>query len=71
MDDLHNHADDCITSNATLQRLDRGIPNGLLHGGSHFHDAPHNQSVPVDHCPMDDMMAHVKCLNLARPMSTR
>ena len=71
MDALHNRADDCITSNATLHHLGRGIPSGLLHGGNHFHDASRNQSVPANPCPMDDMMAHIKCLNLVRPMSTR
>ena len=57
----------CIARDATLQRLDRGISNGLLHGGSHFHDAPHNRKACEDHCPMDDMMDQVKRLHLARP----
>ena len=71
MDTLYNRVGNRVAGDAALQRLDRRIPNGLLHGGSDFHDAPHNRSGPVDRCPMDDMMAQVKRLNLARPMSTK
>ena len=71
MDALYHRVGNRIAGDDSLQRLDRGIPNGLLHGGSHFQDAPHNRRVLIDRCPMDDMMAQVKRLNLSRPMSTQ
>ena len=70
MDDLHNHVSNCIRSDKNLARLDRGRPNGLLHGGNHFHDAPHNRTPPIECCPMGDIMAQVKILNLVRPVPT-
>ena len=71
MDALHNRADNCITSNATLQRLDRGIPNGLLHGGVVTFMIIITTKVYLSNTVQYDMMAHVKYINLARPMSTR
>jgi len=41
-------------------------------GGDKTKEMPrHNRTVHENHCPMDDMMAQDKHLNLARPMSTR
>ena len=54
MDTLRNHVDNCISNNATLLHLELGRLDNLLHGGSHFNDAPHNRIPVVECCLMDD-----------------
>ena len=56
-----------IAGDASLVRVENGRPDMLLHGGSHFHDAPHNRTNAEGECPMDAMRAQVKSLNLVRP----
>ena len=59
--------DDNLNENATLIWLENGRPDLLLHGGSHFADAPHNRTTTEEDCPMDKMLAQVKHWNLVRP----
>ena len=56
-----------VSENDTLVRLEQGRPNVLLHGGSHFEDAPINRRPNADRCPMDDIIDSVKRQNLVRP----
>ena len=60
MEVLQNHVDDCIGGYPSLVRLEGGKPNTLLHGGSHFHDAPRHRMPETQICPMDKMMEQVK-----------
>ena len=56
-----------LNENATLVWLENGWPDLLLHGGSHFADAPHNCTPTEEDCPMDKMLAQVKHRNLLWP----
>ena len=67
MDALHNRVDNCISSDSNLISLERGRPTALLHGGSHFFDAPRNRLPENNECPMDKMIQQVKNQNLERP----
>ena len=42
--------DDNLNENATLIWLENGQPDLLLHGGSHFADAPHNCTPTEEDC---------------------
>ena len=47
MDALHDRVDNVMAGcDPNLVRLEGGRPSSLLHGGSHFHDAPRHR--PVD-----------------------
>lgn len=67
MDALKDCVDDCIGGDPSLVRIEGGRPTSLLHGGSHFHNAPRNRLPATQICPMDKMREQVKRLNLVRP----
>ena len=67
MSALQNLPVDIIGGNADLVQLERGRPRQLLHGGAHFHDAPHNRNPSNNNCPMDDMYKLIEHKQLMRP----
>lgn len=65
--DALRRVDADLNENATLVWLENDRPDLLLHGGSHFADAPHNCTPTEEDCPMDKMLAQVKHWNLVWP----
>ena len=70
MDALHRFEGTSISVDSELVRIENGRPNDLLHGGSHFLDAPHNRNECSEWCPMDNMMKQVIKRKLVRPTPT-
>lgn len=71
MDSIHNRVNDCISGDETLIRLVRGRPDAMIHGGSHLHNAPHDNTTTHINCyPMSGILAQVKSLKLVRPATT-